>query len=253
MSFSFAVGEALNAILNWLYTQRRGVWSHIQRAERVLDDRPFDIQSAKIAIIGMGGIGTGTYDRLRVIHWNALVGMDIDPRTVRNQRATGRDILVGDPSDAVFWERVQATHSAELVMLALTNMNTDLAVLAILQTAGFSGKVAATIKFQGEACAGSADHILERRIHRQSAKSSLISAKAGKTIRSDLSSNCPAPNYFSSATTPEHAICPVLRSSLSCVDYDRTRAIFEGESAGGQRTKSYRQRCRQRRGISPGF
>ena len=56
--------------------------------------------------------------------------MDIDPRTVRNQRATGRDILVGDPSDADFWDRVQATHSTELVMLALTNMNTDLAVLA---------------------------------------------------------------------------------------------------------------------------
>ena len=175
------------------------------------DDRPFDIQGAKIAIIGMGEIGTGTYDRLREIHWNALVGMDIDPRTVRNQRATGRDILVGDPSDADFWDRVQATHSTKLVMLALTNMNTDLAVLAKLQTAGFSGKVAAKIKFQGEACAGSADHILERRIHRQSAMSSLISAKAGKTIRSDLSSNCPAPKYFSSATTPEHAICPVLR------------------------------------------
>ena len=128
----------------------------------------------------MGGIGTGTYDRLREIHWNALVGMDIDPRTVRNQRATARDILVGDPSDAVFWERVQATHSSELVMLALPNMNTDLAVLAKLQTDGFNGKVAATAKFQGEAGAGSADHILERRIHRQSANASFISAKAGK-------------------------------------------------------------------------
>ena len=88
----------------------------------------------------MGGIGTGTYDRLREIHWNALVGMDIDPRTVRNQRATARDILVGDPSDADFWDRVQATHSTELVMLALPNMNTDLAVLAKLQIDGLIAK-----------------------------------------------------------------------------------------------------------------
>ena len=122
----------------------------------------------------MGGIGTGTYDRLREIHRNALVGLDIDLRTVRNQRATGRDILVGDPSDAGFWDRVQATHSTELVMLALPNMNTDLAVLAKLETAGFSGKVAATVKFQGEASAESADHILEQRIHRQSANASFI-------------------------------------------------------------------------------
>ena len=65
-------------------------------------------------------------------------------------------------------------------MLALPNMNTDLAVLAKLQTAGSCSKVAATVKFQGEAGAGSADHILERRIHRQSANASFISAKAGK-------------------------------------------------------------------------
>ena len=128
----------------------------------------------------MGGTGTGTYDRLREIHGGAVVGVDIDPRTVRNQRATGRDVLVGDPSDADFWDRVQATHSIELVMLALPNMNTDLAVLAKLQTASFSGKVAATVKFQDEAevlmaagattvfniyteaGAGFADHILER-------------------------------------------------------------------------------------------
>lgn len=58
------------------------------------DDRPFDLQGAKIVIIGMGGIGTVTYDRLREIHWNALAVMDVDSRTVRNQRATGRDILV---------------------------------------------------------------------------------------------------------------------------------------------------------------
>ena len=180
MSLSFAVGAALNAVTNWLYTQRRGVWSRLQRAERMPDDQPFDIQGAKIAIIGMGGISTGTYDRLREIHGDAVVGVDIDPRTVRNQRATGRDVLVGDPSDADFWDRVQATHSIELVMLALPNMNTDLAVLAQLKSAGFSGKVAATVKFQDEAevlmaagattvfniyteaGAGFADHILER-------------------------------------------------------------------------------------------
>ena len=53
----------------------------------------------------------------RKIHGGAVVGVDIDPRTVRNQRATGRDIPVGDPSDTDFWDRVQATHSIELVML----------------------------------------------------------------------------------------------------------------------------------------
>jgi len=54
----------------------------------------------------------------------------------------------------------------------------DLAAVIFLAIS--TGKVAATVKFQGEAGAGSADHILERRIHRQSANASFISAKAGK-------------------------------------------------------------------------
>jgi len=180
MSLSFAVGASLNAATNWLYTQRRAWWARLQRVERLADDRPFDIRGVKIAIIGLGGIGTGTYDRMREIHGDAVVGFDIDPRTVRNQRATGRNVLVGDPSDADFWDRIQLSHEVELVMLALPNLNTDLAVLAQLKAAGFDGKVAVTVKFQDEAevlleagattvfniyteaGTGFADHILDR-------------------------------------------------------------------------------------------
>ena len=99
----------------------------------------------------MGGIGTGTYDRMREVFGETVVGVDIDPKTVGNQRATGRNVLVGDPADADFWDRMQATHTIELVMLALPNLNTDLAVLAQLKAAGFTGKVAAMAKFQDDA------------------------------------------------------------------------------------------------------
>ena len=151
MSLSFAVAACLNAFTPVIYSARRAFWARLQRTERLPDDQSFDIQGAKVAIIGMGGIGTGTYDRMREVYGKAVVGVDIDPRTVRNQRDTGRNVLVGDPGDADFWDRMQATHTIELVMLALPNLNTDLAVLAQLNRAGFTGKVAATAKFQDEA------------------------------------------------------------------------------------------------------
>ena len=151
MSLSFAVAACLNALTPVIYSARRAFWTRLQRAERLPDDQPFDIQGAKVAIIGMGGIGTGTYDRMREVYGETVVGVDIDPRTVRNQRDTGRNVLVGDPGDADVWDRMQATHTIELVMLALPNLNTDLAVLAQLKRAGFTGKVAATAKFQDEA------------------------------------------------------------------------------------------------------
>ena len=151
MSLSFAVAACLNALTPVIYSARRAFWTRLQRRERLPDDQPFDVEGAKVAIIGMGGIGTGTYDRMREVYGETVVGVDIDPRTVRNQRDTGRNVLVGDPGDADFWDRMQATHTIELVMLALPNLNTDLAVLAQLKRVGFTGKVAATAKFQDEA------------------------------------------------------------------------------------------------------
>jgi glutathione-regulated potassium-efflux system ancillary protein KefC len=145
------VAACLNALNPVIYSARRAFWTRLQRGERLPDDRPFDIQGTKVAIIGMGGIGTGTYDRMREVYGETVVGVDIDLRTVRNQRATGRNVLGGDPGDADFWDRMQATHTIELVMLALPNLNAGLAVLAQLKAVGFTGKVAAMAKFQDEA------------------------------------------------------------------------------------------------------
>jgi len=128
----------------------RTTWKRLQRADLLPDDRLLDIEGATIAIIGMGGIGTGTYDKMRKLYGETVVGVDIDPVTVKNQRATGRNVLLGDPSDADFWDRIQATHTLELVMLALPKLTTNIAVLGQLKATSFTGRIAATAKFQDE-------------------------------------------------------------------------------------------------------
>jgi predicted Kef-type K+ transport protein len=150
MSLSFAISAALNAVANSLYTRHRTTWRRLQKAERLADDRLIDIEDAAIAIIGMGGVGTGAYDKMRGLYGETVVGVDIDPVTVRNQRSTDRRVLLGDPSDADFWDRVQATHTLDLVMLALPKLNTSLAVLEQLKAASFTGRVAATARFPDE-------------------------------------------------------------------------------------------------------
>ena len=59
-------------------------------------------------------------------------------------------MLLGDPSDADFWDRVQDTNTVELVMLALPNLTAGLAVLHQLRAASFRGRVAATARFPDE-------------------------------------------------------------------------------------------------------
>lgn len=151
LALSFVIAAILNAYSHALYNQFQSVWRRMQRVERLKDDAALDISGATIAIIGMGGIGTGAYDRMSDTVGKDLVGIDIDPVTVANQQSTGRNVLLGDPSDPDFWDRVQATHRLKLVMLALPKLSANIAVLNELKAAEFAGNVAVTAKFDDEA------------------------------------------------------------------------------------------------------
>ncbi len=150
LSLSFAIASGLNAISHQLYTRYRPIWQRLQTSERLADERLHDIEGATIVIIGMGGVGASAYDKMRDLQGETVVGVDIDPVTARNQQATGRRVLLGDPSDPDFWDRIQAPHTLELVMLALPKLTTNLAVLGELKAASFAGRIAATAKFPDE-------------------------------------------------------------------------------------------------------
>ena len=150
LALSCVIAAGLNVIAHPVYTRYAKTWKRLQRSERLADDRLLDIGGAKIAIIGMGRVGTGAYDDMHRLHGGAVVGVDIDPVKVQRQQPTGRNVLLGDPSDADFWDRVQATHTLELVMLALPNLVANLAVLDQLKAASFNGRVAATARFEDE-------------------------------------------------------------------------------------------------------
>lgn len=150
LSLSFAVASGLNTIAHQLHTRHRATWRRLQRPERLADDRQFDIEGMRVAIIGMGGIGTGTYDRMREAYGETVVGIDADPVTVANHRKSGRNVLLGDPGDADFWDRIRAVDALDLVMLALPNLNTNLAVIDQLNVTSFKGRLVATAKFQDE-------------------------------------------------------------------------------------------------------
>ena len=150
LSLSCAVSAGLNVVAHRIYTRYRTAWRRLQRSERLADDGLLDIGGATIAIVGMGRIGTGTYDNMHQSHGATVVGIDIDPITVERQQSRGRNVLLGDPSDADFWDRVGAAHTLELVMLALPNLAASLAVLEQLEAASFGGRVAATARFEDE-------------------------------------------------------------------------------------------------------
>jgi len=189
VALSLVIAAGINGVANQIYTRYRTGWQRYQTAQRLADDTLHDIEGATIAIIGMGGIGTGAYENMRERYGETVVGIDIDPVTVSNQQMTGRRVLSGDPADADFWDRMQATHSLELVMLALPRLSTSLAVLREIRSASFNGDIAVTAKFPDEL------EILERagattvfNIYAEAGAgfASHVAAQQAKTTQSDV-------------------------------------------------------------------
>ena len=76
------------------------------------------------AILGMGRIGTAAYDHMHRRHDGAVVGVDFDPQRVRHHQSAGRRVLLGDPRDGDFWDRVQSAQSLDLVSFAESRRQT---------------------------------------------------------------------------------------------------------------------------------
>lgn len=150
VAVSFLLSAFLNARFHRLYSRRREFWKSLQRDKRLPDDRVLDIGGARIAVIGMGGIGTGAYQSLAGEHADGLIGVDIDTVTVEAHRRDGRNVVAGDPSDADFWERVRAVHHLEQVLLALPQVGASTTVLKRLREHGFKGRVDVIAKFDDE-------------------------------------------------------------------------------------------------------
>jgi len=150
LSLSCGIAAGLNSVADRIYRRYRTAWHHLQRRERLADDRLLDTGGATILILGMGRIGAGTYEAMHRRYGETVVGVDIDPRTVGNHQSAGLKVLLGDPSDADFWDRLRGTNVIELVMLTLPNLTASLAVLDQLRAASFRGRVAATARFHDE-------------------------------------------------------------------------------------------------------
>ena len=155
LAFSLVLASGFNIVAHAAYQRYREYWKGFQRAKRMRDDSAYDMRGIEVLIIGMGGVGSGAYD----VHMkelasdkdeNSLLGIDIDPVTARNQRDKGRNVLLGDPSDPDFWDRVQEAYTVKLILLALPKHDAIVEVVEQLQDIKFDGKIAATVRFEDE-------------------------------------------------------------------------------------------------------
>ncbi|UCD78447.1 MAG: cation:proton antiporter [Desulfobacterales bacterium] len=152
LSISFILASPLNAAANAVFERWAVRLQSFQAKSRLPDDQPLDLGDARIAVFGMGRVGTAAYDDMRTRHGESVIGIDFDSDRVKEHQAAGRNVIMGDATDFDFWARAQigAQGTLRLVMLAMPNHAANLQAVQELGTKKYEGLIAATAQFDDE-------------------------------------------------------------------------------------------------------
>jgi predicted Kef-type K+ transport protein len=148
LALSFIVAAPFNTRATILY---RRLGDHLRRFEstrRIPGDELIDPGEARIAIVGMGRVGTGAYDELRRCLGDVIVGIDRKQEVVNRHKAEGRNVVLGDATDLDFYKKLRTpSRPAEVVMLAMSNHREILTIAELLKGFEFKGQIAATVRY----------------------------------------------------------------------------------------------------------
>ncbi|MEN8106962.1 MAG: cation:proton antiporter family protein [Pseudomonadota bacterium] len=127
LTLTFIAAAPLNARSRELYKMFKLHIIPFETAVPLPEDAPIEPGEARIAIIGMGRVGTSAYDTLKEQYGDWLVGIDIDPDTVSRHAAAGRNVIHADATDDEFWART-GKGRVSVAMLALPELEQNLGV-----------------------------------------------------------------------------------------------------------------------------
>jgi len=105
------------------------------------EDEPIDPGQPDAIVIGMGSVGTATYDQLNDRLEGAIVGVDSDAAIVEQHIQNGRKVFHGDPLDLGFLERICRGHPQKLLLVTFRNFETQIQLTRMLRHYGYEGRL----------------------------------------------------------------------------------------------------------------
>lgn len=114
------------------------------------EDRLIAIGHADVVVLGMGRLGCAVYHHLVEEYGLEVLGVESDATRVHALQHKGRDVIEGDATDPLFWERVKQAGSVQLAILAMPFHGSNMAALRELELSKFNGAVAAVARYEDE-------------------------------------------------------------------------------------------------------
>ena len=149
LTLTFIVAAPLNVRASKI---RQAIGANLTRFETAIplpEDAPIDAGDARIAIVGMGRIGTGAYDSLNAQYGGQLLGIDTDADTVARHQAAGRNVIQADATDQEFWART-GEGKVQVALLALPVFEQNLGVARSVRERHIQGHMFAVVKHPEE-------------------------------------------------------------------------------------------------------
>ncbi|MCL1057393.1 cation:proton antiporter [Shewanella gelidimarina] len=151
LSFSFLFSAPLNIAANRLYQKYQRRLQRLEKHPLHPEDRPILVGNPRFLILGMGRIGSGAYDELRVQYEGEILGIEHKQELVDFHHQQGRNVVQGDASDTDFWEKLDKAPNLELVLLAMPHHVGNLFAVEQLKRLDYQGKLSAIVQYKEDA------------------------------------------------------------------------------------------------------
>ena len=125
LTMTIIIAAPINTSASRLYDRLRPTARKFETESLLPEDEFPEIGDAKIAVIGMGQLGTGVYDQLAPDYGNLLIGIDGDADIIAMHEAAGRNVVRVDVTDDEAWETTIVT-PVEVGILALKHHQENL-------------------------------------------------------------------------------------------------------------------------------
>ncbi|MDQ7049819.1 MAG: cation:proton antiporter [Enterobacterales bacterium] len=149
VAMSFVFASLVNVRAHELHSKWCTFIKYFERDQRLADDSFSKPEKADLLIVGMGRIGTGTFDRLKQKSEYHLCGIDVDSDLVAKHNNQGRRVIKADAEDPDFWTHIDLK-PIKMIMLAIPNYLDILEISKQLDKAGYQGKKAGIARYLDE-------------------------------------------------------------------------------------------------------
>jgi len=128
LTMTIIIAAPINIRAIRLYDRLRPTARKFETELVLAEDELPDLSNAKIAVIGMGKLGSNVYDKLLQYYGDELIGIDNEPNVIAIHKTAGRNVIRADATDDEMWERSTDTF-VEVGVLALRRHQENLGIV----------------------------------------------------------------------------------------------------------------------------